>query len=87
MTIRVRYAGAHIFCSVGPLLAGTDLDTAQSNITAAVGSRVSAGDTTVTFHPMTAANAEPGCDWHPSLETHRLMAERLQPVVAVKLGW
>lgn len=28
-----------------------------------------------------------GADWHPNLKTHRLMAERLEVVLAKDLGW
>lgn len=86
-TIRLRYPTAHIICTIGPLLVGTDLATAEANIRAAVARRVAAGDAAVAFFAMRVPNAAPGCDWHPGLGTHRAMAEALRPVIAAKLGW
>jgi lysophospholipase L1-like esterase len=87
MTIRVRYPRARIMCTVGPLLDGRDLDTAEANIQAAVQRRVTAGDSAATFHAMKVANTAPGCDWHPGLGTHAVMAEQLRPIVKKVMGW
>lgn len=85
--IRARYPEASIICTLGPLLLGTDLEKAEANIAAAVQKRKAAGDTGVLFQPLRVANVEPGCDWHPGLLTHRLMAEALEPVMRSALNW
>lgn len=86
-SIRARYPAAAILCTVGPLLSGTDLDTARANIAAAVTVRANAGDDLVRSVNMTTQNQNPGCDWHPSIPTHTAMADELAPVVADFLGW
>jgi lysophospholipase L1-like esterase len=86
-TIRLRYPKAHILCTVGPLLDGTDLSKAESNIRTAVARRVTAGDHRVAFHAMHVANANPGCDGHPGLATHVAMANDIQLALKSTLGW
>ena len=86
-TLRERYPGAFILCTVGPLLSGSDLETARANIEAAVNSRKQAGDTLVQAFAMTTDNPDPGCDWHPSIATHEAMANELIGVVSSALGW
>jgi len=86
-TIRARYPEAMILCTVGPLLSGTDLVIARSNIAAAVMARAAAGDDRVHSVEMNTQNDSPGCDWHPSIATHTAMADELSPVVQQLLGW
>lgn len=83
-TIRAHYPQAAILCTVGPLLSGTDLDTARANIAAAV---TAMGDARIRAVEMTTPNQNPGCDWHPSIPTHTAMAAELAPAVADLLGW
>jgi lysophospholipase L1-like esterase len=87
--VRAAYPEAVILCTVGPMLSGADLSTARSYISNAVQARVAAGDSGVkTFElaPTDAANGY-GCDWHPSLRTHEIMAEALTGVLRSELGW
>jgi lysophospholipase L1-like esterase len=87
--LRAVYPGALLLCTVGPLLNGTDLTTARADIAAAVQTRNAAGDTQVeTFElaPTDPANGY-GCDYHPSLATHQVMADALTSVLRAKLGW
>ncbi len=86
-TLRARYPDAYILCTLGPLLGGSDLDTARANIAAAVAARNDAGDARVQTYELAPNNPDPGCDWHPSLATHEAMADELKPVVATALGW
>lgn len=86
-TIRGRYPTAAILCTVGPLLSGSDLDTARANIESAVAARVAQGDQNVRAVQMNTPNASPGCDWHPSIPTHTAMAAELAPAVAEMLSW
>jgi lysophospholipase L1-like esterase len=86
-TIRRRYPDAFILCTVGPMLSGRDLSTAQNNIAAAVALRNDAGDERVTTHEMATGNPDPACDWHPNLDTHAAMAEELATPLADALGW
>ena len=85
--IRARYPDTFILCTVGPLLTGSDLDSARAGIDAAVAARKQAGDAKVASHAMQTGNPDPGCDWHPSLATHQAMATELSGVITSALGW
>jgi lysophospholipase L1-like esterase len=78
---------AFILCTVGPMLAGEDLERARAAIARAVELRRSAGDARVAAHRMATPNGSPGCDWHPGVATHRRMAEELAIPVRAALGW
>jgi|WetSurMetagenome_2_1015567.scaffolds.fasta_scaffold22548_4 lysophospholipase L1-like esterase len=78
---------AFILCTVGPMLAGQDLERARAAIAKAVEQRSAAGDARVAAYRMTTPNESPGCDWHPGLATHRRMAEELEMPIRTALGW
>lgn len=87
--IRSKNPDAFILCTNGPMLTGTDLTTAQSYITNVVKALNDAGDIRVgTFDipPQDRANGL-GCDWHPSLTTHEMMAAELESALKAALGW
>lgn len=87
--IRAANAGAVILCTIGPMLFGEDLATARTAIARAVQARVAAGDAAVKVFelaPTDAANGY-GCDWHPSLRTHQVMADTLTALLRAELGW
>ena len=86
-TIRGRYSDAFILCTLGPLLSGTDLATARANIQQAVDLRREAGDENIATYELNADNPDPGCDWHPSIDTHAAMANELSAPIADALGW
>ncbi len=86
-TIRRHYPDATILCTVGPMLSGSDLATAEENIAAAVQRRQQAGDEKVLAYEMTTDNPEPACDWHPNLATHQAIADELAVPLADALGW
>jgi lysophospholipase L1-like esterase len=87
--VREAYPDAVILCTVGPLLTGTDLTTATSFIESAVQARVAQGDTKVKTFVLAPTNPNDGygCDWHPSLRTHEIMAEALTEALREELGW
>lgn len=87
--IRSKYADALILCTVGPLLTGEDLVKARRAIADAVATRNTAGDARVkTFELATTDSADGyGCDWHPSLATHRKMSTALTAKLKAELGW
>jgi len=87
--IRAVYTDALVLCTIGPMLSGDDLATARDAIAAAVRARVDAGDQNVKLFqlaPTDPANGY-GCDWHPSLRTHQVMADVLTTVLRSELGW
>lgn len=94
-TVRGHYPSAYIFCLLGPMLsddypAGVmALTKARGYITSAVDSMHSSGDAKVgfvEFPPQDAANGL-GCDYHPSLKTHQLMADKLRAAIQGALEW
>jgi lysophospholipase L1-like esterase len=87
--VRDAYPDALILCTVGPLLGGTDLTTAQAYIASAVQQRVQAGDASVQTFDLAPQNPADGygCDYHPSLRTHEIMADVLIGVLGTELGW
>jgi lysophospholipase L1-like esterase len=87
--VRTAYPDALILCTVGPLLNGADLTTARAYIAAAVQQRLSAGDAAVQTFELAPTNASDGygCDYHPSLRTHEIMAEALTSTLETELGW
>jgi lysophospholipase L1-like esterase len=87
--VRGVYPSALVLCTVGPLLNGTDLTTARAQIESAVAQRVAAGDAglrTFELAPQDASNGL-GCDYHPSLVTHEIMADVLTATLEIELGW
>jgi lysophospholipase L1-like esterase len=87
--VRTAYPDALILCTVGPLLGGADLTTARAYIASAVQQRTNAGDASVQTFDLapTDPNDGFGCDYHPSLRTHEVMAEVLTSVLTAELGW
>jgi lysophospholipase L1-like esterase len=92
--IRARYPSAHVVCMLGPMLSDTypegkqQLSRARAYTKAAVDAARARGDQRVHFlevppqDPTTA-----GCGFHPSVATHRKMAESLAATLRDKLGW
>ena len=73
--------------AVAPLLYGQDLVDARANIDAAVEAFEGEGDTRVRHWEMDISNDDPGCDYHPSLATHRAMADALVEELRAELNW
>lgn len=85
--VRSHYPEAFLLCTVGPLLYGQDLVDARANIDAAVEAFEGEGDTRVRHWEMDISNDDPGCDYHPSLATHRAMADALVEELRAELNW
>src|SRR5690606_7731970 len=85
--LRDVYPTAYILCTVGPLLNGSDLQAARAGIADAVATRQGAGDERVDAWEMNISNDDPGCDYHPGLETHQRMADALVSELSARLDW
>jgi lysophospholipase L1-like esterase len=87
--VRGNYPDAHIFCTVGPMLWGSGLDSCRSYVNEVIDSFVSSGDSKVHFveFPQQSESNGYGEDWHPSLKTHQLMADQLTEEIKSTLGW
>jgi lysophospholipase L1-like esterase len=88
-TVRGRYPDAWIFCTVGPLLYGTNLATATSYIRAVVTNAQTAGDMKVQYLDFGQQNTSlgTGCQYHPNTTEHQAMATKLVASLRVALGW
>jgi lysophospholipase L1-like esterase len=87
--IREQYPSAYIYCAVGPMLSGDNLDSARTNIQSVVDTQALTGDDNIGFieFPVQDAANGYGEDWHPSVATHELMAEQLANQIEDDLGW
>lgn len=92
--VRARYPNAHVFCVLGPMLADTypagkmQLSHARAYTKAAVDAFRAKGDERVYFLEIPTQDPNTaGCGFHPSLATHRKMAELLSSAIKSKLGW
>jgi lysophospholipase L1-like esterase len=85
--IRRNNPSAFVVCTVGPMLGGDDLEKAESYVAQAVEQRKNMGDMRIMAYRMTTPNQVPGCDYHPSVETHQFMASELSNVLSKVLGW
>jgi len=84
--IRLAYPNAHILCTNGPMLSGTDLTTVRSYLASAVQSMADAKISTFDIEAQDGSDGY-GCDWHPSLERHEKVAEVVTAALRSKLGW
>jgi hypothetical protein len=85
--IRDRHPDALILSTIAPILGGDDCDRGSAYIASAIASRAGAGDTRVRWIDLGAEPIGWGCDYHPSVATHRAMADRLVPILREALGW
>jgi hypothetical protein len=82
------YPGAPVFCMIGPMLVGEQLESARAYVDEALARlrHEGARPQLVEVTPQTAADGY-GCDWHPSAKTHRRMAAELTPVIRSAMSW
>jgi len=93
--LRGNYPQCHVFCAVGSMMSDgyppgrKALSTIRQYTTGMVEALRKGGDKKihyVEFDPQDMKNGV-GADWHPSVRTHRLMADRLTAAVRKELGW
>jgi hypothetical protein len=86
---------AHIYCAIGSMMSDDwpaghkALTTVRSYLTQLVADENRAGDTRVhllEFAVQASANGY-GSDWHPSVKTHQIMADKLTEALEKDLGW
>jgi lysophospholipase L1-like esterase len=84
--VRKNYPSAHILCTNGPLLSGTDLVNVRRYIQESV---ASLADPKISTFEIAAQDGSDGygCDWHPSLERHKQMATVVTAALKTALGW
>jgi lysophospholipase L1-like esterase len=93
--VRAQYPKALIVCALGPMLtdnwpAGKQmLSRARVGVRGAVATKNHAGDVRVVYleFPTHDGGTGYGCDFHPSLRTHQMMADRLTALLRTELRW
>jgi len=93
--VRSHYPSAAILCTVGPVLSDTwpegrkALTQARQAIKSAVDTLRQGGDAKVSFleFPQQTEVNGYGCDWHPSLKTHEIMAGLLEKELRATMSW
>lgn len=89
-TVRSKYPDAWIFCTVGPLLYGSGLAAAQTDIQAVVANAQNdGGDMKVQYLDFGQQNTSlgTGCQYHPNTTEHQAMADSLVAAIRTALGW
>lgn len=87
--VRKNYPKATLFCASSPMLWGAPVGIAKSYLTQIVQDENAAGDRNVhllVFDTQDAKNGM-GADWHPSIKTHAIMADKLSSALQADLGW
>src|SRR5262249_32360539 len=93
--IRTAYPKAFIVCALGSMLSDIypetrrNLTQARRYMKSAVAKLKESGDTNLEFLEFPEQNHADGlgCGFHPSLKTHRLMADRLTAFIKEHVGW
>jgi lysophospholipase L1-like esterase len=93
--VRKAYPNAFILCLLGPMLTDVyppgkhNLTLARKYMTAAIAKIKGSGETNFEYVELPEQNHANGlgCGFHPSVKTHKLMAERVVAVAKERLGW
>jgi lysophospholipase L1-like esterase len=93
--VRKAYPQAFIMCLLGPMLTDVyppgkqNLTLARKYMKAAVAKIRAAGETNFEYVDLGEQNHANrlGCGFHPSVKTHKLMADRVVAVAKERLGW
>lgn len=93
--IRKEYPKALIVCMLGPMLTDlyppgkNNLTLARKYMKAAMAKIKASGETNYEYLevPVQKHSDGLGCGFHPSVKTHKLMADRLVAVAKARLGW
>ena len=87
--VRSRYPKAILYCATSPMMGGKSYDIAKDYLTQIVQDKNTAGDKNVrllVFETQDAKNGF-GADWHPSLKTDAVMADKMATTLGHDLGW
>jgi len=93
--LRKNYPECHVFCAVGSMMSDNyppgrkALSTIRQYTTGLVEALKKAGDKRIHYVEFDVQDMKNGigADWHPSVKTHRLMADRLTAAMKKELGW
>ena len=92
--IQARYPKAHVYCAVGPMIsewpgARKPRSTILGYLAKVVEQANAGGGAPVHFidFGVQAQHHGIGADWHPSVRTHSIMADKLTAAIKQDLGW
>ena len=88
--IRGHYPEAYIVCAVGSMLGGGNLAQDITYVKGVVAAANTGGDAKVSFVDFGQQDGNAnglGCDYHPSLKTHQIMADTLAAAIKGLTGW
>jgi lysophospholipase L1-like esterase len=87
--LRGHYPSARIYGAVGTMLGGADYDRIKGYVQTALTARGATGDDNLALLELGSQVSTDGlgCDYHPSLKTHELMAAKLEAALRTDLGW
>jgi lysophospholipase L1-like esterase len=93
--LRTNYPQCHVFCAVGSMMSDNyppgrkALSTIRQYTQGLVETLTKAGDKKVHYVEFDVQDMKNGigADWHPSVKTHRLMADKLAAAIKKELGW
>ncbi len=87
--VRDHYPLAILYCATSPILGGTNDAKLKTFLEKIIQDEHAAGDKNVrllVFQTQDGADGY-GADWHPSLKTHAIMAEKLVQTLQTDLDW
>jgi lysophospholipase L1-like esterase len=87
--IRQNYPKALIYCASGSMMTGKPLETLKEYLHMIVIAQRALGDLRIRelhFEPQLSSNGF-GSDFHPSVRTHELMADKLMAALRIDQGW
>ena len=88
--VRRNYPQAAIYCATSPMMGGDPAALAKSYLAQIVADENAAGDKNVrllVFETQDGGRNGFGADWHPSVKTDALMADKLAATLRADLGW
>jgi lysophospholipase L1-like esterase len=92
--IRLYYKDAHIFCIGGPMMSdfwppgNKAWTTIKKYISSSVKKIEALGDKKIyTYFLTPQGEGDYGCDWHPNIKRHKIMADELTTFIKSKTGW
>ncbi len=87
--IRKHYPECTVFCAVGSMMNGANLETVRGYLTRMVNDLAKAGDKKIHYVEMSPQNMANGigADWHPNVKTDQIMADELGAEIKKVMKW
>jgi hypothetical protein len=86
-SVLINYPKASVFCLVGSMLSGKNLEVIKSYIKKVVHYQVEKNKKVYFFEISTQGRVGYGCDWHPNIAQHEINAKELTAFIREKMNW